>query len=302
MDQPPGPPEESDARMSSSTLTAMHQRLAELTPTEQRIGAYVLGNPSAVVGASITQVAAACDVSVASLARFSRTMGFQGYAEFRLAIAVDADRATVGRERFQVGDGEVGPLDDAETTVRKIAYQESSTIDQTARDIDLVALDTLAERISSARRIDIYGFASSALSGMDLQQKLHRIGLFAQCWSDHHLALTSAALLTDADVAIGISHSGRTVEILQTMEVATGTGAMTAAISNAPTSPLATRVDLVLATSASDTPFRAGAMSSRIAQLTVIDFLLVRIAQRNFDRMSTNLELTYQAVQSHRME
>ncbi|WP_232466160.1 MULTISPECIES: MurR/RpiR family transcriptional regulator [unclassified Diaminobutyricimonas] len=288
--------------MSSSTLTTLHQRLPELTPTEQRIGAYVLADPAAVAGASITQVAAGCDVSVASLARFARTLGFQGYAEFRLAVAVDADRATAGRERFQVGDGEVGPLDDAETTVRKIAYEESSAIDQTARDLDLVALDTLAERISNARRIDIYGFASSALSGMDLQQKLHRIGLFSQCWSDHHLALTSAALLTDADVAIGISHSGRTIEILQTMEVAAGTGAMTAAITNVPTSPLATRVDLVLTTSASDTPFRSGAMSSRIAQLTVIDFLLVRIAQRNYDRMATNLELTYKAVQGHRVD
>ena len=288
--------------MSSNTLTAMHQRLAELTPTEQRIALHVLADPSTVVGASITQVAAACGVSVASLARFARTLGFAGYTEFRLAIAVDVDRATVGRERFQVGDGEVGPLDDAETTVRKIAFQESSAIDQTARDIDLVALDTLAERISGARRIDIYGFGSSALSGMDLQQKLHRIGLFAQCWSDHHIALTSAALLTEVDVAIGISHSGRTLEILQTMEVATGTGAMTAAISNTPNSPLATRVDLLLATSASDTPFRAGAMSSRMAQLTVIDFLLVRIAQRNYDSMSTKLELTYRAVQGHRVD
>ena len=42
-------------------------------------------------------------------------------------------------------------------------------------------------------------------------------------------------------------------------------------------------------------------MSSRIVQLAVVDFLFVRIAQRRFDRLGTNLALTYEAVQGHRL-
>lgn len=62
--------------MPNSVVTAIHQRLSELTPTERRIAEYVLAEPQAVVESSITRLAEECEVSVASVARFTRSVGF----------------------------------------------------------------------------------------------------------------------------------------------------------------------------------------------------------------------------------
>ncbi|MGO1627416.1 MurR/RpiR family transcriptional regulator [Microbacterium sp.] len=288
--------------MSTSAMTAIHQRLSGLTPTEQRIARYVLDDPRRVVDASITHLAAASRSSVASVARLSQNLGFSGYPEFRLALATDLERSETERERFQVAEGDVDRGDDARTTIRKIAFAEASAIERTARQIDIDELEQCVAAMRAARRINIYGAASSGLAALDLEQKLHRAGIVAQAHTDLHLALTGAALLDERDVAIAISHSGRTLEIVQAARVAADTGAITIAITNNPDSPLAQACSRTLVTAVAESTFRSGAMASRIAQLAVLDFLFVRIAQDDYDTISNNLRLTYDAVTSHRIE
>lgn len=288
--------------MPNSVVTAIHQRLSELTPTERRIAEYVLAEPQAVVESSITRLAEECEVSVASVARFTRSVGFGGYPDMRLALATELSRSASDRERFQVSAGDVSRYDDVATTVRKIAFAEAAAIERTARQIDLDELERCVAEVRDARRIDIYGAASSGLAAQDLEQKLHRAGLVAQARTDHHLALTGAALLDGRDVAIAISHSGRTLEIVQAAQVAGRAGATTIAITNNPKSPLARACDLVLVTAVSESTFRSGAMASRIAQLAILDFLYTRIAQADYDTISANLQRTLDAVTTHRID
>lgn len=283
-------------------MTAIHQRLSALTPTERRIATHVLDDPQSAVDNSITQLAAACGTSVASIARFTQSLGFQGYPEMRLALATELDRRASDRERFQVSETDVSRHDDALTTVRKIAFAEASAIERTAQQIDIDVLERCVAAVREARRIDIYGTASSGLAAHDLEQKLHRAGLVAQARTDLHLALTGAALLDVRDVAIAISHSGRTLEIVQSAQVAARAGATTIAITNNPRSPLARVCELVLVTAVSESTFRSGAMASRIAQLAVLDFVFTRIAQADYDTISDNLQRTFNAVTDHRID
>lgn len=283
-------------------MTAIHQRLSALTPTERRIAEHILGDPARAVESSITQLASDSGTSVASIARLTQSLGFAGYPDFRMALATELDRTANDRERFKVSEGDVSRQDDAVTTVRKIAFAEASAIERTARQIDIDELERCVSAVRAARRIDIYGAASSGLAAQDLEQKLHRAGLVAQARTDLHLALTGAALLDTRDVAIAISHSGRTLEIVQSIEVAARTGATTIAITNNPRSPLARASDLVLVTAVSESTFRSGAMASRIAQLAVLDFLFTRIAQADYETIADNLQRTYNAVTAHRID
>ena len=56
----------------------------------------------------------------------------------------------------------------------------------------------------------------------------------------------------------------------------------------------------MLTTAARETTFRSGAMSSRIAALTVVDCLFVAVAQRNYKQTLRALERTYAAVRARR--
>lgn len=287
---------------SISVLLTLRQALPGLSPAEARVATKIIDDPSIVVDLTITELAHFCDTSQATVARFAQSLGYSGYREFRLEVAAATSHDQAVRERFQLGDSEINPADSAQEVVAKIAYQETLAIEQTAQNLDLRTLDRVVDAIASAGHVDVYGFGSSGLTAQDLQQKLYRIGIPAFCSVDSHLALASAALRHPHDVAIGFSHSGLTAETNQALEVARNVGATTVGITNFPDSRIAERCDFMLTTQARENRYRSGAMSSRIAQLALIDFLFVRVAQRMYDQTSESLRLTYEAVQSRRLQ
>jgi DNA-binding MurR/RpiR family transcriptional regulator len=173
-------------------------------------------------------------------------------------------------------------------------------VEDTTSTLDLDALGAAAQALHQARRVDIYGIGASGFVGQDLHQKLHRIGMFASAWLDPHAALTSAALLTDQDVALGISHTGTTIDTVEPLRLAGSRGATTIAITNFGSSPITTYANLVLLTAARETTFRSGATASRIAQLAVVDCLFVAVAQQSYDKVMRALDDTYAAVHDRR--
>jgi DNA-binding MurR/RpiR family transcriptional regulator len=126
------------------------------------------------------------------------------------------------------------------------------------------------------------------------------VGRAVYAWQDPHIAVTSAALLRRGDVAIGISHTGATVDTIESLAEARRQRAVTVAITNFPNSAISRVADHVLTTSARETTFRSGAMASRIAALTVVDFLFVAVAQRRYGETMRALERTYAAVKARR--
>ncbi len=195
-------------------------------------------------------------------------------------------------------NGTINAGDSLSELVDKIIYADARAIEDTGGALDVERLTAAVDAVCSARRIDIYGVGASALVAHDLHQKLHRIGLISFSWADPHLALTSAAMLSDEDVAIGISHTGTTIDVLDALRVAHEHGATTIGVTNFAKAPIAGYADLLLTTAARETTFRSGAMASRIAQLVVVDCLFAGVAQRSYESAIGALETTYAAVQS----
>ncbi|MFI1823447.1 MurR/RpiR family transcriptional regulator [Lentzea sp. NPDC020367] len=273
--------------------------LPGLARAEQRVAKVVLENPGTVAHRSITEVAEQAGTSETTVTRFCKAIGVGGYPELRIALAADTARSQA-RANHDMG-GDIGPGDDLKQVVGKVAFADARAVEETAEQLDIESLDKVVQAVAGARRVDVYGFGASAFVAFDMQQKLHRIGLTCFAWNDTHIALTSAAVLTPADVAVGISHTGSTAETVEALRVARETGATTVALTNFPRSPITEVADHVLTTAARETTFRSGAMASRIAQLTVIDCLFIGVAQHHVDSAKTALEATYEAVSGHRL-
>ena len=272
-----------------------------MTPAQISLADTLLLDLGAAAHLTIAELAERAGVSSATITRFCETLDYSGYADLKAAIVVALDRKRNNSEKFAIAEGDVTESDSIDETLYKISHQAAEAITDTARIVDRAALDIAAAAIINCRRLDIYGLGSSFLAATDLQLKLHRIGLTAFCWSDTHLALTSAAVLTDKDVAIAISHSGVTSETFQMMETAKKAGATIIAITNHPASPIGRLADHVLVTSAKESRFRSGAMTSRLVQLAMVDFLFVRIMQEIFGSASASLEKTFTAVKNNRL-
>ncbi|GAA2211967.1 MurR/RpiR family transcriptional regulator [Nonomuraea monospora] len=290
------------AEEAETLLIRIRAAMPALRPSERRIAEMFVGEPSAAANLSIAELAARCETSTTSVVRFYQRMGYAHYKHFRIDLTRAVAREELAAASLPEVSGDIDRNDSLEGIVSKVAMNETLSIADTARMLDMEALGEAVARLLAARRIDTFGVGASALVGLDLQQKLSRIGRTAINWHDSHSAWTSAATLDAGCVAVAVSHSGATVDTVEFLAIARKTGAATVAITNFRESPLARAADVTLTTAARETRFRSGALGSRIAQLMVVDCLFTGVAQASYDASMEALRNTYAVVHDRRVK
>ncbi|MET9249803.1 MurR/RpiR family transcriptional regulator [Nonomuraea sp. NPDC003709] len=271
------------------TLTATHRRIAET----------ILADPAAVAASTIGELAERCGTSLTTVTRFCRELGLAGYPELRLALAAELGRNdATPREQSLIA---FSPDDPASLVLRSLLASDMRAMEETAAQLDLEAVDRAASALVRARFIDFFAVAGSAGVAMDLHLRLHAIGRPGALWTDVHNAVCSANARDGHDVALGISHSGTTAEVVEPLTIAKQRGATTIAVTNFPRSPLAEAADIVLTTAAQDTPFRAGGVAARHTQMLVLDCLYIGVVQRTHQTSNQLLTAATDAVAKHRL-
>ncbi|MBT2588188.1 MurR/RpiR family transcriptional regulator [Arthrobacter sp. ISL-95] len=288
-------------QLSRTVLVRIRSVLPGLRPSERAVAELVLSDPSRAATLSIGDLAEECGTSTTSVVRFYKKVGYGGYSDLRLDLARETAREGVAHGVPAEVYEDINTADSLQDIVAKVAFNETMSIADTAQVLDVEQLARAIDAVSGSRKIDIFGVGAGGLVGQDLQQKLHRIGLTSFSWWEPHAALASAALLDSDGVAVAISHSGATVDTIDFLQSAKAAGAATIAITNHADSPLGKTADIVLGTAARETPFRPGAMGSRIAQMMIVDCLFVGVAQHSYDASIAALQKTHAAVQYRKM-
>ncbi|MGY1452516.1 MurR/RpiR family transcriptional regulator [Streptomyces sp. SS8] len=288
----PGPPE-------PAALAAKVRTMApSMTRSMQRVAEAVAGDPAGCARLTVTGLAERTGTSEATVVRTSRLLGYPGYRDLRLALAGLAAQQASGASPSVTAD--IAVDDPIEEVIAKLAHDERQTLADTAAGLDPGQVEAAVHAMASARRIDLYGAGASALVAQDLAQKLLRIGLVAHAHADPHLAVTGAVQLRAGDVALAVTHSGRTVDVIEPLRVAFDHGATTVAVTGRPDGEIAQYADHVLTTStARESELRPAAMSSRTSQLLVVDCLFIGVAQRTYETAAPALAASYEAL-AHR--
>ncbi|SDG61928.1 MurR/RpiR family transcriptional regulator [Pelagibacterium luteolum] len=264
----------------------------KFTPATRRVADLIRENPAAVLEMTISELAAACDTSVASVVRFCRTLGLSGYSQLRMSLATE-----LGKESAQFGAGmtlgaEIAQSDTLQEMAAKVASLEMLAIDETVSGLDFAALERVVAAIDKAERILLFGIGASQFVAQDLHHKLFRIGRNAFLLSDPHEAWTAALLSPAGTVALGFSHSGTTADTVRYLEIAREAGSLTVGLTGSPDSPLARAANECLVSRARESRLRAGAMVSRIAQLAIVDCLFLGVARQRYDQTVDALKRT----------
>lgn len=283
----------------AGALAAKVRTLApSMTRSMQRVAETVAADPAGCAALTVTALAERTGTSEATVVRTARLLGYPGYRDLRLALAGLAAHQQSGRAPALTTDIAVDdPLPDV---VTKLAQAERQTLADTAAALDTGQLAAAVSAAASARRIDVYGVGASGLVAQDLVQKLLRIGLVAHAHSDPHLAVTNAVQLKAGDVAVAITHSGSTRDVIEPLRVAFERGATTVVITGRADGMITQYADHVLATaSARESELRPAAMASRTGQLLIVDCLFVGVAQRTYETAAPALAASYEAL-AHR--
>ena len=283
--------------INDNLLLKIRNRKDSLTPVEQRVAEYILANREEIPHLSIKNLAIASKTSDASVLRFCKTMGYSGYRSFIVSISASlSSKEELNGEQYT----DIQPGDELETIIANISHNNIQSIEDTLRVIEFDEVQRAVQALRESKRIVLFGIGASGIVCQDAEQKFTRINKNCRAYTDGHGQLTAASLMTKGDVAIFVSNSGDTQEILDALDIVRKNSVFTIAITKYNKSGLSERADSVLSISTPEISIRSGAMGSRIAMLTVIDMLFAGVASADYDEVKTYLALSHNIIASKR--
>jgi RpiR family carbohydrate utilization transcriptional regulator len=251
------------------------QHIAESRPllrkSELKVAEHLLLDPTAVMHSSMADLASDVGISEPTIVRFCRAVGCTGFQDLKLRLAQSlAAGASFGQ--FAIHED-----DSVADYSLKIFDTTLHTLIEVREHLDTQALQKAINAIAAAKQVNFYGFGASGAVAADAQHKFFRLLLSASAYSDPHMQAMSAVTLKPGDVAICISQSGRSKDLLITANLVRESGATLITLCPGQT-PLADLATVNLAIDVQEDTEIYTPLSSRIAHLVVIDVLAMGVA------------------------
>lgn len=260
-----------------------------LRKSEQKVADVVLADPEESVQSSIQAIATRSGVSEPTVIRFCRALDCVGFQQFKIKLAQDLAR----RGTFFYQD--VTANDSSKELANKLLDGAIASLVQIRNQINETALDEAIQLYENCKRVELYGSGGSAVVAEDAQLKFFRLGKPAIAYSDPHIQAAAAALLDKDALVIAISHSGRSSDILKTVDIAREAQAKVIAVT-ATRSPLAQRSDVALTVDVNEDSDIFSPVKSRLGQMVVLDVLAVGVAVRGGEHMLEQLAKARRAI------
>jgi DNA-binding MurR/RpiR family transcriptional regulator len=239
---------------------------------------------------SVSEVADRTSSSEGSVVGLCKSLGASGFQQIKIALAQEIVQPV------QFIHEDLKQHDTVGSTIRKIFQSNVQTLHDTQAALDPNAMEKAVKLIREARRIEIYGIGSAATIAEDAHYRMLRIGLDVKVVVDSHVQAISASLTGPGVAVLTVSHSGSTHETVLATRLAKEAGAATICITNFGKSPIQAHADVLLFTMARETNFRTEAMTSRLAQLAIIDALIACLALSEYEKSVKTLRHTFDVL------
>jgi len=241
-----------------------------LSATEQKVADIILEDIAFAASASIDQLAAKTNVSIATISRFAKSVGCDDIRDLKLKLA----QASAVGTRFLA---EVPALEESAFYSQICSEVESTLRANLARFVE-ADFRSAAQLLNNARLIYVGGMGGgSTMVADETQYRFARLGLPVTAYHDPVLLRMLAATLTEQDVLVLLSISGVTPEILEVASIAQQYGAQIIALT-APHSPLAAKANILLPVMTEETDFIFKPSASRYGLLLAVDILATELA------------------------
>lgn len=263
---------------------------SEMGKAEKQIADWIEQNPGKIISMSIVDLAEQCKCSEATIVRFSKRLGLSGYQELKISLASEGGSSYVSTN--------IKEDDNAYDIYTKVCNDIYMSLEKTKKSLKPESMSLAADKICKAKKIVVFGLGNSASIAIDAAHKFLRAGLNAVAYTDNHMQVIAASHLNTEDIAIGISHSGSSKDIVEALKTAKEHGASTIAITNSGKSPVLKQADIVLSTTADETRYNILALNSRIVQLAIIDSLYFYVVNNQSENTIRSIKETEHSLLS----
>ena len=265
------------------------------TSAQERIVNFLQQNSKEALDLPINELAERCAVGDATVIRFYRSIGYENYSTFRIALAKELSENEI-RPIYE----EVEKHDGLTDVIRKVIDSSIQGISDLENLLSPQAIEDITHHFQNASMIHVIGLGASGVVAQDAMHKLMRLGLKINTYTDSHLMTIAASVAQPDEVFFAVCHSGETTDILRTLELAKQQGCYTCAITSYMNSSITNVVDSYLLSCTRETKMRSDAMISRIVQLIVIDVLYVKLSLQIGDSATDRVHQSRIALKHYR--
>lgn len=276
-------------------LATLHQIHSSLPSAMRRLVKYIMNHPQDVVTANIADIARNASVGEATVVRLSRNLGFPGFQEFKIDLAIEL--ADNKKQDDNIIDSHVLDEDPPDVLGKKIARSISDAVNENIEFFDPQMAIKVTRAIYNAGRVFIMGMGNSGLCAAYLKNKLTRIGINAIFELSTHFMYTQASLLKPGDVAIAISQKGVGMETRKAFQIAKDAGALCVAITHHQGSPLARDADFVFYSGNREGFLQSDSLGTMSAQLHICEIIYIMVIQLNMAKAVKTKQVTLKALE-----
>ncbi len=276
-------------------LEKIANEIDTFSKSERKVAEVILASPSTVIHSSIAALAKQANISEPTVNRFCRRLDTKGYPDFKLHLAQSLANGTPYVNRH------VDENDTADEYTEKIFESTMANLDLARKSLSTNLINRAVDLLTQANKISFFGLGASAVVAHDAQNKFFRFNVPVVYFDDILMQRMSAINSTQGDVVIVISHTGRTKSLVEVAHLAKENDATVIGITSAG-SPLAKECHIVLSVDVAEDTDLYMPMSSRIAQLMLIDILATGFTLRRGAKFRDNLKKVKDSLRSSRFE
>ena len=276
--------------MGTNFWELLQQRQGQLTRSGHAVADYLLQHADEAQYLSISSLARECNVAEATVFRFCRALGFDGYHEMRIALAQANATGTMSNQR------ELQPGASTETLFEHASARLFTAINGTQNALSVEAVDEAARMLREAKQVFCFGQGGSMLLANDICARFASLSTKFRTSGDSHLQLLTASLMNEADVVLFVSYSGATRDMMETLRTAKAAGAKIILLTHYEDSPGASLADVVLRCGAQESPLDSGSIPIKVAVLYVGEVLVLRYILDSPEQANTAQELTSEVL------
>ena len=265
-------------------ISNLRQLQGSFPAREQKVADFVSAHLEEISAMTIAELAGAAGVSTPTVVRFCRTMGCDGFREFKLRLAQNlaVSLQYLAPSHRDAPEGGVSAVD-------QILGALYATVNVMRQQLDPARMDAAVTALASAGQIVVAGVGGgSTMVAQEAANRMFRLGIPAVAVSDSYLLQMRAATLRRGDVLLLVSTSGEAAEIANAAGIAGGYGATTIAITR-PGSRLAQEAAVAIEADLPEDPDILKPTASRYAHLVIVDALAMSVAQVRSAETTENL-------------
>lgn len=247
--------------------------IPSLPRAEKVFAEALLENPESITEMTLAAIARESGSSEASIVRFCKRMGYDGYTALKLdCILALSEAEDDSEEKIEISDNMTAIL-------KKVYKSNIQTMSNTLALVD-ESCEAALQALMKARSIHFFGVGDAFAVCKMAQIKFSRLGIPCTADSDVMQQMITAANLTKKDVALAISYEGRSKNVVEAMKTAKKMGATTISITKMNKSPLLAYTDIKILIAVNDLTVSRDKVSRRVSDQFIIDALYLGYTTR----------------------